>query len=595
MIILLKRYFAKILGAAILICSLPCAAAAGNTVQERLEDLDFLIDTLDEKHPNFYTRSSPEQVQEKRQEIESGLETLSDVGFAIKLSELAAMGGDSHTSLNIGQEIAKQMHFLPLAVKWFDGDWILTAAPSEYQGYIGQEVTAINGHSIDELKQKFSAMISYDNEEHRRHSFEHMMDYASILAHYGFIDKDASSVPMTVRGENGSDTVLNFPVLTYDEFYALDETKLALARNMRKAVPSTEAADAYYKMLELDGGALYVQYNRCMEAPDLSMSDFAAAVKGKLDTGTFSKLLIDLRNNGGGSDGVIYPLAYQAQQFIAHGGAVYVLAGEDTFSSAVINTVQLKDIGATFVGEPTGGSVDHFGQVSSFTLPNSGIKVRYSNKFINLAQLYEAAKPYGVESFPPDTKAAQTFGDYMNGIDTAVQYIISHDPVQSQTEKEANVSNARIVFNGKPVSASAYNIEGSNYFKLRDLAVAADGTEAAFNVEWDSSSNTVTLSPGKYVPDGSELAALPGGTQTARRAQADMYILLEDGSLMPLVGRAYEIAGSHYVKLRDLCVLLGISVDWDGQARIITVDTSKPYLDFSQTSPDIVNAVGWVR
>ncbi len=583
-----KRHLATMLGAAILVCSLPYASAAGNTLQERLEDLDFLVDTLDEKHPNFYTRSTPEQVQEKKHEIESGLEGLSDLDFAIELSELVAMGGDSHTSANMSWDFTQQMHFLPVAVKWFGGSWILTAAPSEYQEYIGQEVTAINGHSMDEIMQKMSAMIGYDNETHRRHSFENLVYAADILAHYGFAGADDSSVTVTVRGENASETVLDIPVLTHEEFSALDETKLALARNMRKAVPATEAANAYYKLLELDGGALYVQYNRCMEAPDLSMSDFAAAVREQLDTGKFSKLLIDLRNNGGGSDGVIQPLAYQAQQFIANGGAVYVLAGEDTFSSAVINTVMLKDIGATFVGEPTGGSVDHFGQVSSFTLPNSGIKVQHSNKFINLAQLYEAAKPYGVESFPPDIEAAQAFEDYMDGIDTPVQYILTHDPILSQTEQTANVSNARIEVNGKPVSASAYNIEGSNYYKLRDLAAAVEGTEAAFNVEWDSDNHTVTLSLGEYVPDGSELAALPAGAQTARRAKADMYASMDDGSLMPLVGRAYEIAGNHYVKLRDLCAMMGVSVGWDGQAKTITVDTTKPYLDFSQTSPDII-------
>lgn len=584
---MLKRCLAKMIGAVILICSLPYAAAAGNTVQERQEDLDFLVNSLNEKHPNFYTRSTPEQVQAKKQEIESGLESLSDVDFAVELSELAAMGGDSHTSVNIGQEIAKQMHFLPLAVKWFDGNWILTAAPSEYQNYIGQKVMTINGHSMDELKQKLSAMMSYDNEIHQRHSFANNLDIADLLAHYGFINKDAASVPLTVRDEKKTDTVLDFPVLTYEEFYALDETKLALARNLRKAVPVTEPADAYYKMLALDGGALYVQYNRCQEAPDLSMLDFAAAVREQLDTGAYSKLLLDLRNNGGGSDGVIHPLVYQAQQFIAHGGAVYVLAGEDTFSSALINTVQLKDIGATFVGEATGGSVDHYGQVSTFTLPHSGLKVRYSNKFINLAQLFEAAKPYGVESFPPDLTVAQTFADYMAGVDTAVQYILSHDPVQPQTETKATVSDARLVVNGKSVSMSAYNIDGSNYFKLRDLAIAMDGTEASFNVKWDSNSNTVTLSSGKYVPDGSELAALPQGVQTARRAKADMYISTEDGSLMmPFVGRAYEIAGSHYVKLRDACVRMGVAVGWDGQTKTIIIDTTRPYLDFSQTSPD---------
>ena len=47
---------------------------------------------------------------------------------------------------------------------------------------------------------------------------------------------------------------------------------------------------------------------------------------------------------------------------------------------------------------------------------------------------------------------------------------------------------------------------------------------------------------------------------------------------MPLVGKAYEVGGNHYFKLRDLCFMLGVSVEWDGAAQTIVIDTSKPYI-----------------
>ena len=90
---------------------------------------------------------------------------------------------------------------------------------------------------------------------------------------------------------------------------------------------------------------------------------------------------------------------------------------------------------------------------------------------------------------------------------------------------------------------------------------------------WDSAAQKITLTDGVYEPAGGELEPLTGGTQTATRATADVYV--DD---MPLVGKAYEVGGNHYFKLRDLCFMLGVSVEWDGAAQTIVIDTSKPYI-----------------
>ena len=68
-----------------------------------------------------------------------------------------------------------------------------------------------------------------------------------------------------------------------------------------------------------------MQYNKCFEDPNLPMEQFAAEVEGKLASGKYTKFIIDLRSNGGGSDGVLYPITYLAQQFLAKGNAVYAL------------------------------------------------------------------------------------------------------------------------------------------------------------------------------------------------------------------------------------------------------------------------------
>lgn len=568
-----KQWLAGCLSAATVLGCLPAAGAADSTVQARQEDLAYLVSTLTENHPDFYANTTEQAVADKTAEIEAGLEGMSDFDFAIELSELAALAGDSHTMVSAGGAIP-DCHLLVMVPDWYEGHWVLAGALTEYQDYIGQEIVSVAGHTMDELMQALEPVIAYDNEVRLRRQFGGMVYVTEILQHYGMITGEEERLPVVVRAADGTETTLDMKVYAASEYAALDPGSYVNASRLRAAVPVTEPdSSVYYKLLDLGGGALYMQYSSCREDPEHPMDEFAAEVEGKLKSGAYDKFIIDLRNNGGGSDGVLYPITYLAQQFIANGNAAYVLAGEGTFSSALINTVQLKDIGAAFVGTPTGGSVDHFGAVTAFELPNSGIRGQYSNKFIDLGSYYEAAKPYGVESFQPDIEVEQTFADYMAGVDTAVQYILDNPPVRTGLTKTAKVSSARVVVDGTPVAAAAYEIEGSNYFKLRDLAVAFTGTDAAFDVEWDGAAQTVTLTAGAYVPVGGELEPLTGGSQTATRATADVYV---EG--MPLVGKAYEIAGNHYFKLRDLCFMLGVSVAWDDAAQTITIDTGKPYI-----------------
>ena len=573
----MKRWLAGCLGAAVILGCLPLAGAADDAAQRRQEDLDYLVETLTTKHPDFYANTTEQAVADKKAEIEAGLDTASELDFAIGLADLAALAHDSHTMLSVGSALSGQLRQLGMVPKWYDGRWTLTGGVADCRSYIGQEITSINGMPIDEVTERLSPMISYDNEVEQRIRVGQLLYVADVLEHYGVIDADSDMVTVGVRDAEGKETVLHIPCMTQAEATAALKAGEWITRDMlRKDVPVTEPdRSVYYKLLDLGGGTLYMQYNKCFEDPNLPMEQFAAEVEGKLASGEYTKFVIDLRSNGGGSDGVLYPITYLAQQFLAKGNAVYALAGENTFSSALINTVQLKDIGAAVVGTPTGGSVDHFGAVTAFELPNSKFRGQYSNKFIDLGSYYEAAKPYGVESFPPDITVGQSFSDYLNGIDTAVQYILTHDAVKPELRKPAVVSGAKIEVNGTPVAAAAYEIEGSNYFKLRDLAMAFAGTNTAFSVSWDGEANRVTIAAGAYTPVGGELEPLSGGGQTAARATAEVY--LQDMG-MPLVGKAYEIDGNHYFKLRDLCFMLGVRVEWDDAAQTIRIDTTKPYI-----------------
>ena len=57
-------------------------------------------------------------------------------------------------------------------------------------------------------------------------------------------------------------------------------------------------------------------------------------------------------------------------------------------------------------------------------------------------------------------------------------------------DKDAHETRQKIFVDGKEIKIEGYNIDGNNYFKLRDLASALD-----FMVDYDNESNTVIINP----------------------------------------------------------------------------------------------------
>ena len=69
----------------------------------------------------------------------------------------------------------------------------------------------------------------------------------------------------------------------------------------------------------------------------------------------------------------------------------------------------------------------------------------------------------------------------------ALALVFSLAPAAFAGAETAQLSNQKLSFNGMDFSeVEKYNIDGSNYFKLRDVAALLDGTVAQFNVGYDN-------------------------------------------------------------------------------------------------------------
>ena len=146
-------------------------------------------------------------------------------------------------------------------------------------------------------------------------------------------------------------------------------------------------------------------------------------------------------------------------------------------------------------------------------------------------------------------------------------------PLKIAAPRPAKPTPSTVMVNGVNTAFDAYNIDGSNYFKLRDLAYVLNGTAKQFQVGWDSSANSISLTSGQaYTAVGGEMGSR--GTAEQIAAPTASRILL-NGREVSLT--AYLINGNNYFKLRDIGQAFDFGVDWNSEAQTIFIDTAKGY------------------
>ncbi|MDR1204957.1 MAG: phosphodiester glycosidase family protein [Peptococcaceae bacterium] len=120
------------------------------------------------------------------------------------------------------------------------------------------------------------------------------------------------------------------------------------------------------------------------------------------------------------------------------------------------------------------------------------------------------------------------------------------------------------VAGAEAVTIQSYNINGNNFFKLRDVAFILKDTSCAFSVGWDEATAAISLRNGEtYQPTGAELEQTTAGSRAVLPSTAN---LLVNGEAKFFT--VYNIDGNNYFKLRDF-EMLGVNVGWDEAAGVI--------------------------
>lgn len=371
-----------------------------------LNDIAYLEKTLPEVHKNLFFQLSEQEFSRQLAELKKKVPDYTDEQIEIELSLILAAIGDTHTGASIGPE-----RQYPLQLHWFEEGIYIMSTSKEYQELLDARIITLNGRKIEEAAEKIKPLLGEANESWFKTQIIYYLPLPDVLQYFGLSSSEEIELRVALAG--GQEKTVRMKPVSYKEFVA--------AERPAEPVPlyqSHEGENYWYEYLPQEK-VFYLNYRSCRQMRDKPFEIFAKEVWDFVQSHETERFVLDLRENRGGSSPILEPFIKELKNSSFNApGKLYVIIGRDTFSSAILNALSLqKATEAYFVGEPTGGKPNHYGEVKQFKLPNSEKTIRYSTKYFKWLEDDPAA-------LEPDKRLGQTYAAYRQGEDPVMDWIV---------------------------------------------------------------------------------------------------------------------------------------------------------------------------
>lgn len=130
---------------------------------------------------------------------------------------------------------------------------------------------------------------------------------------------------------------------------------------------------------------------------------------------------------------------------------------------------------------------------------------------------------------------------------------------------DAVKNTKKVTLDGEEVKVGAYDVEGFNYLKLRDIAAILNGKKCQFDVGYDAPTKAFSIELAKgYEKLEGDLAEIK---DEKAKAMVSVKKILVNGEVKEV--KTALIDGYNYMQLRDLGSLVGLDVKYDNVNKVI--------------------------
>jgi len=396
------------------------------------EDLRYMAAEMATRHKNLYHTVSRERFDSAVTALDRRIPSLARHQVVVEMARVVALVGDGHTNIAPTRDPKIGFRTLPVRLYFFKDGLFLRAARRAQADLAGARVLQIGRASPEQAYARVRELVGRDNEMDARFFAPFLLAMPEVLHALGIID-DMERVPMVIeRGGRRSRVTLSpsgpAPMMPPDTDLSWwpDSGWVDMRDSAPCPTPLWLRHDpaVHFRVEYIPERRLaYVQYNKVGDMEGESIANFSRRLLALLDTADIDRLVLDLRLNRGGDGTLNAPLLLSLikARKLDGPGKLFAVIGRSTFSAAqfMVNDLE-RYTNAVFVGEPSGGKLNSYGDSRKITLPHSGITVRVSI-------YWWQEEPWDTRQWKaPDVAAELTSADYRANLDPAMRAVAEY-------------------------------------------------------------------------------------------------------------------------------------------------------------------------
>lgn len=402
-------------------------------------DLLFLEERLPARHPDPYHTLSEEGFRAAVRDLRERVPSLAEHERLAELTRLMALIGDGHTSYPVLWDASNGFRRYP--VEFFranDGVLILSAA-RDHRNLLGATLVTVTGHPAGEVLAAVEPLDSRDHELAPKISLG-LMAVPEILHAVG-ITASPDSATFGLRlpsGEIRSMILHATPRPEIPRGHDYPPSWRLLGEGATLPLWLRDRDDAFWLEFLAPRRTLYLQYNDAsVRENDVgeTLPAFTDRLLRRVRGDSVERIVLDLRWNDGGAAWISRTLLQamiEAERALGDrrtgrrgerdpSGRLFVLIGPGTFSAGTLLAAELEwHTNAVFVGEPTGGRPNAYGETGRIRLPATGYEVRTSIAYMQGTEAWDH-RP----AIFPDVAIRYRVSDLRDGVDPAMEAVYS--------------------------------------------------------------------------------------------------------------------------------------------------------------------------
>lgn len=416
----------------------PSAAKTSGASKPRRAEIIALRLFAEKTHPRGREAAANAEWRSRWAALEASADSIPDGSYFVAARRALGWFADGHTTVlpfEFTGGVPSQLRngpfslSLPLQARIFHDGVFIAATGAADRHLLGARIMRAGTLTTEQIVR--AAASNWPGNRAWAHRWA-ALPFASpaLLQGFGSVASANSPLRMVVAASGGAQSV---DIASSPAPFS-DRVELNRTPSAREGWAKAAGGDNYVRALP-ERRAIYISIDDMADIPGRSFEQLTREIFDALRSADADRVILDLRRNGGGDNYLGEPLRKRlaAGRFNRAGG-IYVLIGPATFSAAqnLANRLERETV-AMFVGEPTGGAPNHYGDAQTFEGKATGISA-----IVSTLPWFDSYPQDKRPWIMPDLPVPALFEDWRSGRDPALEAALAHRPGPSGDELSAD-------------------------------------------------------------------------------------------------------------------------------------------------------------